>query len=165
MKRFMRSIILKPVRNGFLSKSTRPLIQKSETLYNHLRALQAICKQNGAAYVLASGPQDAQKKQSNPLGTLSQRELEVMDLMLEGKWTKDIAMILGISGSSVSTYKTRIFEKLGYCRRHYRALSESKNAQERPTRILSPRTLPRPQSHDQFFPYAARATAFSSLLL
>lgn len=56
--------------------------------------------------------QFVQKKQDNPLGTLSQRELEVMDLMLDGKWTKEIATILGISGSSVSTYKTRIFEKL-----------------------------------------------------
>nr|WP_295921238.1 response regulator transcription factor [uncultured Dyadobacter sp.] len=53
-----------------------------------------------------------QKKHDNPLGTLSQRELEVMDLMLDGKWTKEIATILSISGSSVSTYKTRIFEKL-----------------------------------------------------
>ena len=48
----------------------------------------------------------------SPLENLSQRELEVMDLLLEGKWTKEIAIQLNITGSSVSTYKSRIFEKL-----------------------------------------------------
>lgn len=48
----------------------------------------------------------------SPLESLSQRELEVMDLLLEGKWTKEIAVQLNIAGSSVSTYKSRIFEKL-----------------------------------------------------
>ncbi|MCF0070612.1 response regulator transcription factor [Dyadobacter sp. CY261] len=54
-----------------------------------------------------------EKPRTNPLAALSQRELEVMDLLLEGKWTKEIATSLNISGSSVSTYKARIFEKLG----------------------------------------------------
>jgi DNA-binding NarL/FixJ family response regulator len=48
----------------------------------------------------------------SPLENLSQREIEVMDLLLEGKWTKEIATKLNITGSSVSTYKSRIFEKL-----------------------------------------------------
>ncbi len=52
-------------------------------------------------------------RQGNPLATLSRRELEVMDLLLQGKWTKEIATFLNITGSSVSTYKARIFEKLG----------------------------------------------------
>jgi len=48
----------------------------------------------------------------SPLQYLSPREMEVMDLLLKGKWTKEIAGELKITISSVSTYKTRIFEKL-----------------------------------------------------
>ncbi|TLU99388.1 response regulator [Dyadobacter luticola] len=55
---------------------------------------------------------DDGSKPTNPLESLSQRELEVMDLLLEGRWTKEIATALNITGSSVSTYKFRIFEKL-----------------------------------------------------
>ncbi|KQS27678.1 response regulator transcription factor [Dyadobacter sp. Leaf189] len=50
-------------------------------------------------------------KQS-PLEILSNRELEIMDMLLVGKWTKDIATDLNIKESTVSTYKARIFEKL-----------------------------------------------------
>jgi two-component system, NarL family, invasion response regulator UvrY len=48
----------------------------------------------------------------NPLEYLSQRELEVMDMLIEGYWTKEIAIKLNLTESSVSTYKARIFEKL-----------------------------------------------------
>ncbi|MCF0070169.1 response regulator transcription factor [Dyadobacter sp. CY261] len=48
----------------------------------------------------------------NPLEHLSQRELEVMDMLIEGYWTKEIAIKLSLTESSVSTYKTRIFDKL-----------------------------------------------------
>lgn len=48
----------------------------------------------------------------NPLEYLSQRELEVMDMLIEGFWTKEIAVKLNLTESSVSTYKSRIFEKL-----------------------------------------------------
>jgi len=48
----------------------------------------------------------------NPLEHLSQRELEVMDMLLDGLWTKEIAIFLNLTESSVSTYKARIFEKL-----------------------------------------------------
>ncbi|ACT92534.1 response regulator [Dyadobacter fermentans] len=48
----------------------------------------------------------------NPLEHLSQRELEVMDMLIEGYWTKEIAIKLNLTESSVSTYKSRIFDKL-----------------------------------------------------
>lgn len=95
--------------NGFLSKSAAvdEVRNAISTILDHGRYAS-----RNVRHMLLPGPQDAPKKLSNPLATLSQRELEVMDLMLEGKWTKEIATILGISGSSISTYKTRIFEKL-----------------------------------------------------
>lgn len=54
-------------------------------------------------------------KQSKPqtTGHLSNREKQVMELLLEGKWNKEIAAILNLQSNTVSTLKTRIFKKLG----------------------------------------------------
>ena len=48
-----------------------------------------------------------------PHETLSPREFEVFRLIVEGKSGKDIAGILFLSFKTVSTYRTRIFQKLG----------------------------------------------------
>ncbi|MCF2442808.1 response regulator transcription factor [Dyadobacter sp. CY345] len=48
----------------------------------------------------------------NPLEDLSKRELEVMYLLAQGKWTKEIATILNLKETTISTYKSRIFEKM-----------------------------------------------------
>ena len=47
-----------------------------------------------------------------PHARLSNRELEVLSLVATGKSTKEVAAILGVSKSTVSTYRQRIFEKL-----------------------------------------------------
>lgn len=44
---------------------------------------------------------------------LSERELEVARLLIKGASTKAISERLSLSPSSISTYKTRIFERLG----------------------------------------------------
>lgn len=48
----------------------------------------------------------------NPLLKLSFKELMIMEALLEGRYMKEIAYKLGLSESSVSSYKTRIFRKL-----------------------------------------------------
>ncbi|MEL6349744.1 MAG: response regulator [Myxococcota bacterium] len=48
----------------------------------------------------------------NPLIRLSPREYEVFQLLTQGKANKEIAYTLGISTSTVSTYRLRILEKL-----------------------------------------------------
>ncbi len=47
------------------------------------------------------------------LGSLSEREKEVMVHLCNGKTIKEIAYELGISNKTVSTYKTRLLEKTG----------------------------------------------------
>lgn len=96
--------------NGFLSKnsSTQEIRNAIKAIFMNGRYMSEIVRQ-----ALLRGQVTPQTRQSNPLAALSQRELEVMDLLLQGKWTKEIAMLLNITGSSVSTYKTRVFEKLG----------------------------------------------------
>ena len=44
--------------------------------------------------------------------SLSEREREVFQLIAEGKANKDIAVVLGISPSTVETHRARIMEKL-----------------------------------------------------
>jgi two-component system invasion response regulator UvrY len=101
---------LKAGANGFLSKSSST---------KEIRAAIAAVLINGhymseiVQHTLLRGHIAPGARHGNPLAALSQRELEVMDLLLQGKWTKEIATFLGITGSSVSTYKARIFEKLG----------------------------------------------------
>ena len=49
----------------------------------------------------------------NPLDALSNRELEIAGLLASGEGNLEIANRLNIRMSTVSTYKSRIFEKLG----------------------------------------------------
>ncbi|HEY6066924.1 MAG TPA: response regulator transcription factor [Thermoanaerobaculia bacterium] len=57
--------------------------------------------------------EDVQRESGRPLHErLSNRELEVVSLIAGGKTTKEIAAILSVSKSSVSTYRQRILEKL-----------------------------------------------------
>ncbi|MFD2603129.1 MULTISPECIES: response regulator transcription factor [Flavobacterium] len=52
-------------------------------------------------------------KSINPLETLSARELEIAGMLVKGEGNLEISNKLGIGMSTVSTYKSRIFEKLG----------------------------------------------------
>lgn len=53
------------------------------------------------------------KTQDNPLKTLTDREMEVLHQMVKGLTTANIAAHLSLQISTVSTYKSRIFEKMG----------------------------------------------------
>src|SRR5450759_4523175 len=50
---------------------------------------------------------------SSPLESLSQREREVIQLVVEGKTSVEIAGILSLSPKSVETYRSRLMLKLG----------------------------------------------------
>ena len=95
--------------DGFLSKSSpaedfslayRALMNKGK--YISSRVQQTILTNIGTHG----------QKQKNPLGTLSKKEMVVMHLLIEGKWTKEIAAIMEVKENTVSTYKRRIFDKL-----------------------------------------------------
>lgn len=67
-----------------------------------------------AATALAAGlkPGPAPKPPS-PLSTLSERELTVLKLVVEGLRNKEIADQLGVSTKSVETFRSRMMAKLG----------------------------------------------------
>jgi DNA-binding NarL/FixJ family response regulator len=50
---------------------------------------------------------------STPMDSLSARERQILQLVAEGRSTKEIAGLLHLSGSSVSTYRSRLMKKLG----------------------------------------------------
>ncbi len=51
-------------------------------------------------------------EQGSPLGQLSDRELQVAQMIVDCKKSNEIADQLNVSPKTVSTYRTRIFEKL-----------------------------------------------------
>ena len=52
------------------------------------------------------------KKPTNPLDLLSNREIEVAQLLIKGYGNLEILELLNLKKTTVSTYKNRIFEKL-----------------------------------------------------
>lgn len=55
-----------------------------------------------------------EKQEDAMTASLSKRELEVLSAIAEGKSYKEIAVDLNISPKTVSTYRTRILEKLNF---------------------------------------------------
>jgi len=55
---------------------------------------------------------DSADKIVNPISTLTQREFEIMMLLLSEKSNSEIADILGLSAKTVHVHKSRIFSKL-----------------------------------------------------
>ena len=56
---------------------------------------------------------NSRARASSPLESLSQREREVLQLVVEGKTSVEIAEILSLSPKSVETYRSRLMLKLG----------------------------------------------------
>jgi len=53
------------------------------------------------------------EKSNNPFESLSSREFEIVSLIIHGKSLNEISDLLSIHSSTVSTHKSRLFEKLG----------------------------------------------------
>jgi len=96
--------------DGFLSKASPPeeFTTAYQTIANQGKYLSYKVQQSILRDI---GPKGS-PKEKNPLSTLSKKEISVMHLLMEGKWTKEIAAILDVKENTVSTYKRRIFDKL-----------------------------------------------------
>lgn len=56
--------------------------------------------------------QDEQENASNPFSSLSNKEMDILAYLIQGKSTKDMSSLLNLQWSTVSTHKARIFKKL-----------------------------------------------------
>ena len=95
--------------NGYISKDSAAdevmaAIRRVSSGSNYVAADVA---GNLAANLIRSG------KDVSPLEQLSQRETQVMLMVIKGHSTQDISDSLHLSPKTVSTYRYRLFEKLG----------------------------------------------------
>jgi len=92
---------------GYLSKNASPkdFIGAIKAVYNNQRYLgPEISQQVALAKVNANAPGD--------LSALSDRETEVMMMVVRGFVVKEIAQKLNLSSKTVHSYRSRIFEKM-----------------------------------------------------
>ncbi len=91
-------------------------ITKSEAFDEIRKAVENV--KNGRKYVSSNIALEltfTSMEEDKPLhSSLSDREFEVFILLAEGKQPKEIADILFINPKTVSTYRKRIFEKMGF---------------------------------------------------
>jgi len=99
-----------------LKAGARGYVMKSEATDNILKAIRTII---GGGVYLSQNVKDkliygmaGGSEYSSPTDVLSDRELEVFQLIGEGKGTRDIADILFLSVKTIETYKSHIKMKL-----------------------------------------------------
>jgi DNA-binding NarL/FixJ family response regulator len=92
-------------------------VLKSATKEELLRAVRAV--HAGAGFLQAEVTKPllhrlaAEAKRAGGAGTLSLREIEVLELLAQGKSNKAIGQVLTISEETVKTHLKRLYEKLG----------------------------------------------------
>jgi len=101
--------ILEGLRNG-----AKGFVMKTHAAEDLVRAIREAAR--GGTYlspeVSEAVVQAYQNKSGFPIDPLSARERQVLQLIAEGKTTKELAGVLGISVKTAETYRTRIMEKL-----------------------------------------------------
>jgi len=97
---------LKAGASGYLTKKVAPreLIRAIRKVYSGGKYVTSTLAERLAFYLA--------ENEKPPHESLSDREFQVMLMLAEGKRVKDIAKALFISDKTVSSYKSRIFEKM-----------------------------------------------------
>ena len=98
---------LKAGASGYLTKdmATEELISAVRIIHSGRKYITPSLAEN-----MANNLQE--KTEKNPHDSLSDREFEVMCMIGEGKSINEIAEILSLSSRTVSTYRTRILQKM-----------------------------------------------------
>ena len=97
---------LKAGASGYLTKKVAPkeLIRAIRKVYSGGKYVTSTLAERLAFYLA--------EDEKLPHESLSDREFQVMLMLAEGKRVKDVAKALFISDKTVSSYKSRIFEKM-----------------------------------------------------
>jgi len=89
-------------------------VLKSQASHDLVHAIQEVCR--GSIYLspnISRAVVDAYLSKSNvPADPLSGRERQVLQLVSEGKSTKDVALHLGISVKTAESHRARLMKKL-----------------------------------------------------
>ncbi len=101
--------VLEAIRTGI-----RGYVVKRQAVTDLVQAIREVA--NGAIYLSPSVSQAVVQaylgKTELPPDPLSSRERQVLQLVAEGKTTKEIAQLLGISTKTAESHRSRIMEKL-----------------------------------------------------
>ncbi|MBT2339685.1 MULTISPECIES: response regulator transcription factor [Pseudomonas] len=99
--------------NRCISAGARGFVTKKSDLKELIKAIHAL--KSGYAYFpqLSVRLDFQQRSEQQALESLSTRELSILRMLAMGMRGKDIAESLFLSPKTVSTYKTRLLEKLG----------------------------------------------------
>lgn len=102
------SSLLKAGASGYLHKGCKvdEIVAAIKEVYAGGRYIGSAIAQNLA---LSLFPGNA----GSPFDNLSQREMQVMLMLVQGEKAQDIAGMLHLSPKTISTYRSRLFEKLG----------------------------------------------------
>lgn len=97
----------------YMQEGAKGYINKLSSEEKIIEAVRTVL--NGSVYVGEFLKNEYRKGviTNNPLDVLSRRELEIARLLIKGEGNLEISNQLNIGMSTVSTYKSRIFEKLG----------------------------------------------------
>lgn len=92
---------------GFISKNS-PVEEMLEAVRTVVQDKIYICQEvaNNLAF------HGLQGNQESPFSKLSQREAEIVNLILQGKTIREMADMLVLSDKTVNTYRYRLYEKL-----------------------------------------------------
>lgn len=106
----------KPYPNQLFEAGARGYLTKGSNADELVAAIRAVFK--GERYVSAEVAQRMVVSalpggDGSPLEQLSARELQVLQMIAEGRGIQDISAQLCLSPKTVSTYRHRVFEKLG----------------------------------------------------
>jgi len=89
-------------------------VAKSQAAEHLLQAIHEVCA--GGVYLSAalSGAvvQAYLTKSEPPPDPLTRRERQVLQLVAEGKTSKEIAVVLGIAAKTIETHRTSLIDKL-----------------------------------------------------
>lgn len=98
-----------------LRAGVRGYVLKSRAASELIQAIQEVSK--GGVYMSSGVSQTVVQaflaKTQLPPDSLTSRERQVLQLVAEGKTTKEIAVVLGISVKTAESHRTRIMKKLG----------------------------------------------------
>lgn len=83
-----------------------------------LAAVRALARGEGyfgpqAARALAERYRHPERDPEDPYGSLTDREREVFHLVVEGRTTKEVAKVLGVSVKTAENHRSRMMRKLG----------------------------------------------------
>ncbi len=91
----------------------RGYVLKDQAASDLVRAIREVC--NGQVYLspgVSRAVVEAYANPDQPKNTLSARERQVLQLIAEGKTTRDIAALIHVSAKTVETHRARLMQKL-----------------------------------------------------